>query len=401
MSKIISALDIGTSSIKILIGRQKNKGQNVEILTKAQVPSFGVRKGEINKPDKTAENISQILSEIQKKSGLKVKNCLSNINGAHLFTTASQGLVSVSRADKKISEEDINRVLHQAEAINLPSNKEILDVFPKEFIIDDQGGIKEPLGLLGIRLEAKVILLCGFSPFLENLNQALSLANIVANEAIPSPLADSFSCLSLKEKELGVALVDIGAETTGLVVFEDGDVINLSVFPFGSANITNDIAIGLRTEIETAEEIKKEFATLSANKKKNKKKEERGKIVIPEKALSFSRKTLSRIVEARISEIFNEVSKELKRISKQELLPAGVVLTGGGSNLEGIVEYAKEKLKLPARLAKFRNLSGLPIVELSYSVAAGLLLKSLFEKETEKSKNFGKGFRKFFRIFLP
>ncbi|PIR91208.1 cell division protein FtsA [bacterium (Candidatus Gribaldobacteria) CG10_big_fil_rev_8_21_14_0_10_37_46] len=407
-STILTALDIGTDSIKTLIGRSNPKKENFEILAMAQIHSAGVRKGEVIKVKKLIPAIQSSIREVQKKSGLRVKKCIFNINGNHLSTVPSQGLVSVSRADQKISEEDISRVLHQAQTLSLPSNKEILDIFPKEFIVNGEGGIKEPLGLHGLRLEVRALLIYVFSPVLENLVQALDSIGLKfdSNNIVPSPLASAKACLNFEQKELGVALVDIGAETTGLAVFEEGDLIHCHIIPLGSANITNDIAIGLRTEIETAERVKKEFGSLSFSKEKKKKqKKTKEKIEIPEKSLICSRKVLENIIESRVSEIFSQIQKELKKISKQELLPAGTVLTGGGSLLPGIEEYAKRVLKLPCRLAAPKNIPGLP-GDPSFSVAVGLLLEGWdLEEEGIKAGSFsgglGEKIRRIFKIFLP
>ncbi|RLC39404.1 MAG: cell division protein FtsA, partial [Candidatus Nealsonbacteria bacterium] len=258
----LTALDIGTSSIKGVCARKNLVSGEIEILAKSQMPCFGVRNGEVIKPQDVSKTISEVKEDLIQKSGIKIKEVLVNISGPHLFSVSSQGVVSVSRADQKISREDIQRVLKQAEAVNLPSNKEVLEVFPKEFIIDGEGGIKDPLGLEGMRLEAKVLLCCLFSPILENLEKAVVEGGFQILEVIPSPLASSRACLTPQQKELGVLLVDIGAGTCSISVFEKGDLIDFAVFPAGSANITNDIAICLRTEISTAERIKKEFATL-------------------------------------------------------------------------------------------------------------------------------------------
>ena len=407
-STILTALDIGTNSVKALIGKSNPKEESFEILAMAQISSAGVKKGEVIKVKKVIPVIQSSIAEVQKKSGLRVRKCIFNINGSHLSAVPSQGLVSVSRADEKISEEDINRVLHQAQAMNLPPNKEILDIFPKEFIVDGEGGIKEPLGLHGLRLEVRALLIYVFSPVLENLVQAIDSVGLQfdSNNIVPSPLASAKACLNFEQKELGVALVDIGAETTGLAVFEEGDLIHFHIIPLGSANITNDIAIGLRTEIETAERIKKEFGSLSfLKKKKGKQKKTKEKIEIPEKSLVCSRKILENIIESRVSEIFSQIQKELKKISKQELLPAGVILTGGGSLLPGIEEYAKRVLKLPCRLAAPKNILGLP-EDPSFSAAVGLLMEGWdLEKEGIKSGSFsgglGERIRRIFKIFLP
>jgi len=394
----LTALDIGTSSIKGVCARKNLVSGEIEILAKSQMPCFGVRNGEVIKPQEVSKTISEVKEDLIQKSGIRIKEVLVNISGPHLFSVSSQGVVSVSRADQKISREDIQRVLKQAEAVNLPSNKEVLEVFPKEFIIDGEGGIKDPLGLEGMRLEAKVLLCCLFSPILENLEKAVAEGGFQILEVIPSPLASSRACLTPQQKELGVLLVDIGAGTCSISVFEKGDLIDFAVFPAGSANITNDIAICLRTEISTAERIKKEFATLKQPARTSK----REKIKIPEKNLVFSKKLLKNIVEARTSEIFSQVQKSFKKISGGELLPAGVVLTGGGALLPGIVEFAKQKLKLPCRI-------GMPQIEQlqdpRFSTVWGLLLSGFDfvqgEKEKRIKEGFGEKLKRVFKIFLP
>ncbi|MBZ9572884.1 cell division protein FtsA [Patescibacteria group bacterium] len=398
-SIILNALDIGTGSIKVLVGQKDLGTQDITILGQTQALSFGVRKGEISNPQEVSQGIVAAKEHLQKSGAAKIKKVLVNIAGSHLYSLQSQGLVSVSRADQKISKEDIQRVLQASRALNLPSNKEVLNVFAKEFVVDGEGGIEDPLGLEGIRLEAKVLLVCAFSPVLENLGSAVTEADLEIEEVIPSPLASARACLTPQQKELGVGLVDIGAGNTGVSFFETGKLIDFAIFPLGSANITNDIAIGLRTEIVTAERIKKEFGTLSFKKRKKK----GSKIEIPEKSLSFSPKFLKDIIEARVSEIFSEVQKELKKISKQNLLPGGIVLTGGGSFLPGIVEFAKHKLKLPCRLGPPRNVPG--IEDLAFSTCCGLLLSGFDSRERGRERVFEEGMgaklRKLFKMFLP
>ena len=395
----LNALDIGTSSIKLLVGQKDFGTGDITILGQAQAPCLGVRKGEVSNPQEVTRAILTAKERLEKSGVGKIKKVLVNIGGSRLYSLPSQGLVSVSRADQKISKEDIQRVLQASRALNLPSNKEVLDVFAKEFMVDGEGGIEDPLGLEGIRLEAKVLLICTFSPVLENLGNAVSEADLEIEEVIPSPLASSRACLTPQQKELGAGVVDIGAGNTGVSFFEAGKLIDFAIFPLGSSHITNDIAIGLRTEISTAERIKKEFGTLSSKKRKKKV----SKIEIPEKSLSFSPKFLKDIVEARASEIFSEVQKELKKISKQKLLPGGIVLTGGGSLLPGIVEFAKQKLKLPCRLGPPRNIPGFE--DLAFSTCCGLLLSGFDLLEGKRERLLGEGLgvklKKIFKMFLP
>lgn len=401
---ILTALDIGSGSVKGLCCRKDPKTGLLAVLAQAERPCFiGVRAGEVVRPEEVAKTIQRVKSELGKKADAKIKEVFINIGGSHLSSVASQGLVSVSRADQKISQEDIVRVLKAAEAINLSRNREILDCFPKEFIVDGEGGIKDPLGLEGIRLEVKVTLVTVFAPVLENLNQAVELAGLqVANISL-SPLACAEAVLTQEQKELGVVLVDIGFGITSMVVFEKGDLVDFAIFPVGSGHITNDIAIGLRTEIQTAESIKQEFATLEGQTDKKKTRE---KIKLAEKNLEFSKKFLRDIVEARVSQMFAEVQKNLKKIAGEEPLPSGVVLSGGGSKLPGIVEFAKQKFKLPCRQGHVQAVKGFDLENDRFAVCLGLVLSALDEHESTKRTSrpgsvLSQKTRRLFRMFLP
>lgn len=269
----IVGIDIGTQSIKVLVAGAGKKEDDLEVVFQAQQESRGVRRGVVTNPEEVSGVLKEMANKVLQETGYKIDSAYVNVDGSHLFAQTSKGLISVSRADQKISEEDVQRVLQAAEAISLPPNKEIFDTIPREFIIDGQEGVKEAVGLHGVRLEAEVLVLGGFSPYMENLNQAVLNSEIQIQDRIPSPLAASRACLTRKQKELGVALVDIGAGTTGLAVFEEGDLVHFAVFPVGSAHITNDIAIGLKCDIEIAEKnksgIRGLFAQKIAKKRKN------------------------------------------------------------------------------------------------------------------------------------
>lgn len=370
MSKanLITALDIGTSNIKILVASLQKEGEGFEVIYQSQEPSFGVRKGVVIDIEKASRIIQILLSRARAETGQKIKSVQVNINGSHIFCASSRGMVAVSRADRKVSKEDVERVLQSAQTLALPSNKGILEIFPKEFILDGQEGIKEVVGLQGGRLETEVLVLAGFSPYKNNLTQAVLNAGLHISDVISSPLASASAVLSPRQKELGVALLDIGAGTTELAVFEEGDLIHLAVFPMGSANITNDIAIGLKTDVDIAEAIKIQRGSCIYKRSDKKEKIE----VNGEEPLVFSQKILTKIIEARVSEIFKETQKELKKISKQGLLPAGIVLTGGGAKLPKTVDLAKKELKLPCRIGKPLDFSGLE-EELSFATACGLI----------------------------
>lgn len=401
---IINAIDIGSNSIKLISVLKKPKG-GFEVVAYAQEPSLGIRKGIVIDSSKVANSISSLVKKVEEETGNRIENVYASIGGRHLFSTFSRGLVSVSRADRKISEEDIDRVLHAAQTISLPSNSEVLEVFPKEFIVDGQDGIKEAVGMEGVRLEADVVVLGGFSPYLKNSSKCILNSGLHANYLVPTPLASSKSVLTSKEKELGVCVLDIGSGTTSMSVFEEGSLIYAAVFPVGSGHITNDIAICLKTDIDTAEKIKIEFGSCKGffcSKKKLPKTEK--KITIEgEEPIEFSKKMLTDIIEARVYEMFDLANKELKKISKQGQLPAGIVLTGGGAKIPGIREAGKKMLKLPCRIGFPENFSGYN--DASMATLCGLVMEGAEMEEEGSSSGHGKGIRHFLKkalkIFIP
>lgn len=401
-SQIVAGLDIGTSTIKALVIQRKNK--EWEVLSYQEMPSFGLRKGAVVNVEEVSKNIQMLLSGVQKDISRKINSVFVNIGGSHLYVTPSDGIISVSRANQIISEEDIDRVLQATRAINIPQNEEVLDVFAREFIIDDQKGIKQPLNLKGIRLEAKVLLLCVFSPYFINLTQAVLNSKLHIDDIVPSPLAASESVLTREQKELGVALIDIGSSTTSMAVFEEGELAHLAVFPIGSSNITNDIAIGLKTEIAIAESIKKQHG--SCVNSKNEKDKKKIEILDGASPLSFTKKDLVNIIEPRVWEILDLVQKELKKIGKQELLPCGIVLTGGGAKIPKIKDLAKEQLKLPVEIGRVKNILGIE-EDPALATVAGLALGGVDidsgDKEgiLEAVKGFGGKIKKIFRAFIP
>jgi cell division protein FtsA len=402
---IVTGLDIGTYSIKALVAQRKGKGW--EVLSYAEVPSFGLRKGAVVNIDETSKNVQMIMSGIEKDCNRRVSSVFVNIGGNHLYVTPSDGIISVSRADQRISKEDVDRVLQATRAINIPSNEEVLDVFPREYVIDDQKGIKQPEDLTGIRLEAKVLLLCVFSPYFVNLTQSVLNAKLQINDVIPSPLAAASAVLTPQQKELGVALIDIGAATTSLAVFEEGELMHLAVFPIGSSNITNDIAIGLKTDVAIAESIKKQHGTcLFAKTEKDKKDQSKKKIEVFDKSssINFTKRNLVDIIEPRVSEILDLVQKELKKINRQELLPGGIVLTGGGAKIPKIKELTKETLKLACEIGTPKGIMGLED-DPSWATVTGLTLEGVDFGDEEGilgiTKGWGSGFKKWFRNFIP
>ena len=377
----ITGLDIGTSSIKTIVAQKILDQPLVEVLGIGVVSTGGLRRGVVIDIDQVTKNIEESVQKAQTLSGKKINSVCVNLNGSHIFGTSGQGSVIISRADQKISREDIDRVLQAAQAISLSPNKEILHVFPKEFIIDREERIKNPLNLSGVKLEVETLILGGFSPYIKNLTTAVLNAGLKINDLIISPLAVSRAVLTNRQKELGVAVVDMGAETTSLAVFEEGNLIHIAVFSLGGSFFTNDIAVCLRTDIDIAERIKLEYGVACPEFINKKEKIEISEIPAP---LSFSQKELAEIIEARLLEIFDLINKELKKISKNTFLPAGVILTGGGAKIPRIVEMARKELKLPCQIG-FCQEAVPEIEDISLFSSLGLALCDKDLKEEKRS----------------
>jgi len=393
---IINALDIGSSVIKLISVSKNPKSDKYEVLAQAQETSAGVRKGVVMEVSKVSEIISSLVKKVEQDSGRKVEGVYASAGGGHFFCAPSKGLVSVSRADQKISKEDIARVLLAAQTFSIPSNNEIMEVFPRNFTVDGQGGVKEAVGMSGVRLEADVTVLGGFTPYIRNSNKSISASGVNVNDLYPDFLASSKAVLTPREKELGVCVLDIGAGTTGMSVYEEGSLVHTFVFPIGSAHITNDIAVCLKTDIDTAEKIKIEFGSCKKTGERSEKKIN----VSGEEPIVFSKKTLSEIIEARVCEIFELAFKELKKISKSEL-PAGVILTGGGAKIPGLRELARKELKLPCRIGRPTSL--IELDDPALATVCGLVLEASDMEDDEKggSGGFLSGIKKFFKSFIP
>lgn len=422
-TKVLTGLDIGTDTIKIL-GIKKDSETGMEVLFSDAIDSFGVLKGRIKDSNEVGKRILELVERVERKHNCRIENLFANINGTKLQLIPSHALISVGRADQKVSKEDMERIYDEVKMINLQSsNKAILEVFPVEWILDGEREITDPLGMQGVRLELNALLLSTFASDVEAIVDSVGAADLGIEEEniIPGPVADAEAVLTPTQKELGVALINIGAGTSSIVVYEEGKLLNMAVFPVGSSNITNDIAIGFKTEIEIAEKIKRQHGScLSKEGKKiiqfglssededddididfdsKRGKKEKKK---PKNALSFSQKELSKIIEARVSEIFELADKEIKKVSKQGLLPGGIVLTGGGAKLPGIVELAKREFKLPCRIGYCKDFKGLE-KDSCLSTVCGLIISKTGKEDIRlnSGSGMGKKIKKFFENFIP
>ncbi len=394
---LINALDIGSDKIRGMSVARKQDGQTMEVISFHSFPSMGLRKGMVIDAEKTTEKILALKRMMEGDCKRKINKIFLNIGGYHLFCKNGRGAVAISRADQKVSQEDIDRVVEDSRAVSLPFNKEVLEAYPREFIIDGEGGIKNPLGLRGIKLEAEVLNICAFSPYVKNLIDAATSADLEIMEVLPSPLAAAEAVLTPQQKELGVVIVDIGAGSTGIAVFEEESLLHLAVLPMGSSHISNDIAIALKTEIETAEKIKLKFGEYIFKKSSKKEKIE----ISPGEYFVFPVSKMAQAGRARITELLDLIQKELKKISKANVLPAGVVLTGGGAKLPGLVDFSKKTLDLPAKIGMPKGFIGIRS-EPSFATICGLIIKGAKEESVDLPQTgFMKFFKRIFKTFLP
>ena len=339
-------LDVGSATVKVAIAKFDQAANLLSIVGVGEASSQGLRKGVIVDLEDAVSSISEALDHAERMTGISVDHAVVAVNGPHINTVISHGVIAVSRADGEITEHDLLRVIDASQTVQLPPNREILHVIPQYFIVDGQAGIKDPVGMNGIRLEVESAIIQVASPFLRNLHQCLRRAGVEIDELVLSSLASAQSTLSKRHKEIGSVLIDLGAGTTGLTVYEEGQLLLSSVVPIGQAHVTNDIAIGLRTTLDTAEEVKIRYGVADPEDLRKDSEIHLSEFDTSEEGV-VSRRHLAEIMEARIDEILSAVNKDLKRINRDGQLPGGAVLVGGGAKVPGIIEYAKEKLRLP------------------------------------------------------
>lgn len=378
----ITGIDIGSTSIRIVVG-QKFAESRLHIIGAAEVPSEGVSKGVIVSIDDAVSMLSQCLEKAERLSGVPMERAYVAIGGNRMTVQQSRGVVAVSKADGEIREDDVDRVIEAAEAVATPPNYEILHVIPRTFTVDGQGGIRDPIGMTGVRLEVETQIVHALSSHVKNITKTVYRAGIDIDDLVLAPLAAAESVLTKRQKDLGVVLVLIGGATTGVLVLEEGDVLHTAILPLGSGHVSADLAIGLRTSIDVAERIKVEYGTAIPSDIP-KKEEVSWKEVGGGDEGGFSRHRAAEIIEARLEEIYDLVERELKKVNRSGLLPAGVVLTGAGAKLPGVVEVAKRKLRLPASIGKPQGLTTAieKIHDPSFAVAAGLVLwgKTIYDR---------------------
>lgn len=366
-------LDIGTSKVRCVIGMDNaDDPLHPTIIGFGEAPNIGMRKGVVIHVEDTVDSIIQAVNEAERMSGISIQNVTTNINGASVVGINSEGVIAISAANREITIEDSMRVEEAATILQLPSNKEIVQVFAKNFKLDGQENIKDPVGMTGIRLEVESHIITAATPSLKNLYKTLDEAHLIMNHLTVSGLASAEAVLNRQQKESGTLLLDIGASTTNIAVLEDGEIQHIAVIPVGGMNVTNDLAIGLRVDLDLAEEVKLKHANLKPERQKTWESE----LKFKGEEYTFSTTEIQMIVEARLDELFDFVEKELNTIHKSRKLPGGVVIVGGTAKLPGIDSFAREKLQLPARLGKLEKLHGVSdkVHDPSYSTAVGLMI---------------------------
>lgn len=409
-SEIAVGIDIGSSKIAAVIGQIQEEGIN--ILGVSEVPSRGIRRGQIVDIEEAAVSINSSLDAAERMAGYSVDRVFVSLSGVHIMSQNSKGVVAISQPDREIARSDVDRVLEAAGAVSTPSTTTILHVLPKTFTVDGESGIKDPIGMTGIRLEVDTHIITGNTVSVKNVQRVLEQeAGVNVTSVVFSGLASSLSVLTETEKELGVILVDIGAGITNVCIFVEGALSYSSVIPIGARHITNDLAIGLRISLESAEKIKLYLSKKFGKKKdKDEEREEENpdeldlsNLHLVEDLKKVSQKTLvDGIIKPRLNELFTIIGIELKRSGFATQTPAGVVITGGGARTAGAEESAKRMLSMPVRAGIPAGVSGLidDVENPAFATAVGLLVYAKSFK-THESETFFDGITKTLNSGLP
>src|SRR6185295_3199425 len=369
----IAALDIGNSKIRVIVAVVSAEKKEPHIIGLGVSPSLGLRKGAVIDVEELINNISAALEDAERMSGMPIHHVFVGVGGAHIQSVASKGVIAI--AGKEITQDEIGRVLEAAQALSLPPNRRILRIIPKNFTVDEQKGIKNPQGMMGIRLEVEAHIITGQAQVVQNLEKCVHQAGVDIDDLVPAALAAAEAVLSKRQKELGVVSIDIGADSTSVVVYEEGSLVHSAVLPIGGNSVTNDIAIGMRTSIDTAEKIKIEYGTTQVDEVSDRETIDLG-IISKIDTQKIPKKHLAEIIQARYHEIFYMVKDELKAIGRDGMLPAGAILSGAAIKTPGTITLAREVLGLPVQMGFAQEVSGVvdKIDDPAYVTAVGLVI---------------------------
>lgn len=369
---LVVGLDIGTAKVAALVGEIK-ADDTIEVIGIGTHPSRGLKKGVVVDIESTVQSIQRAVEEAELMAGCEIHSVHAGIAGSHIRSLNSHGITAIK--EHEVTQADVDRVIDAARAVAIPADQKILHILPQEFIIDDQEGIREPIGMCGVRLEARVHIVTGAVSAAQNIVKCIRRCGLEVDDLVLEQLSSSYAVLTDDEKELGVCLVDIGAGTTDLAVFTDGAIRHTSVIPIAGDQVTNDIAVALRTPTQHAEQIKiKHACALSARSGGH------GDIEVPSigerPARQLTRQTLAEVVEPRYEELLQLLQNELRRSGFEDLIAGGVVLTGGSAKMEGLIELAEEVFHMPVRLGIPQTVTGMEdrIADPVYSTGVGLLI---------------------------
>ena len=387
-SSYFVGLDIGTAFVRCVVGALDANATTglPSVVGHGIAPNYGMRKGVIVHIDDTAEAIVNAVTEAERISGHPIRRATINVNGTHVSGINSRGVIAISTANKEIGHDDLLRVEEAASIIQLPANREIIQAFTKNYSVDGQHNIKNPLGMQGVRLEADMHLVTAATPSLHGLDAALAKAGVEARHHTVSALAASEAVLNRQQKDVGTLVVDIGAGTTNLVVIEDGEIQYIAVLPIGGSYVTNDLAIGLQIDLDVAEAVKLNYGKFIDK--------QTVRVTVEGKDHVFDIAKVKMIVEARIEEIFELVDKELQKIRRSRKLPGGVVITGASAQLPHIADISKEKMQLASRVGRLQNGQGLidTVDNPAFYTAVGLMqLDMLLGANAKESLQYSGG----------
>ncbi|TGK20775.1 cell division protein FtsA [Leptospira fluminis] len=397
--RTIVALDLGTSLTKVVVGRPISEYET-EIVGTGAFPSSGIKNGSIVNIEATTRSIVEAVSEAELMCGQEISAIVVNVTGKSLRADNSKGVVAITNRDRAVAEPDVVRVIEAAQAIRVPADQEIIHVLSKEFSVDDQTSIKDPIGMTGVRLEAEVHIVTAGITALHNLDKCVEAAGLVEEARVLSSLASSEAVLTSGEKDLGTAVLDIGAGICDLIVYMDGGIAYSAIIPFGGSSVTSDLSIGLKTTLETAEILKKRYGHCALQEM-----DPTETVEIPpisgRPARSVLREELVNIIEPRMREIFEMVDAELVKSGKKSFLAGGVILTGGGSLLEGIESLAEDVFHLTVTRARPAGLTGIAerVSSPEFSTAVGLIkyasrLGEMEQKSQDRAESWGKKIRR-------
>ncbi len=377
--QLISGLDIGSTEIKVAVGQIREEDGKIDIIGLSRHPSEGVNRGVIISIEDAVASISKCLEKVERMIGFSLSSAFVGISGTRIICQRGRGIISVSNP-KEIREEDEERAIENAQTVATPLNYEVIQTIPLFFNVDDQQRIRDPLGMSGRRLEVEAEIILGLNTHIENIRKCVTRSGLYIDALFFSILAAAEVVTTLRQKELGVVVVDLGGTTTSLAVFEEGNLLLAKVLPIGGNHITNDLALGLRISIDLAEKIKLIYGT-ALSKEVSRRKEIRLEELDEQEKEVVSQKDVADIVEPRVEEIFRMVDKELVAIGRSGKLPGGVILTGGGAKLKGVADVAKRVLRLPVSIGYPRRINSVidKIDDPSFITAIGLIAKAFGE----------------------